>query len=112
MTEINAEALAAIIAQSVTTAVVAYFDASESAKPTKAKTVKAPASPKAKTTGKALTRKTLDGFKRAAKKDGYDLTGLSTWDVAYWAVDNGYSPKGFHVGPRYTEMAIEAGAAA
>ncbi len=57
-----------------------------------------------------LTKARLQDFKAAAAKDGVDFSGLSTWDVAYYCVTEGYAPKGFCIGERYTALALEAAA--
>lgn len=107
--QFDTEALAAAIAQAVVAAVVPLLADVSASQP--AKTTKAPAkeAPKPAST-KALTKKTRAAFIKAAAKDGYECEGYSTWDLAYWAVSIDYAPKGFHVGERYTEMALEAGA--
>lgn len=89
---------------------VASLDAKAPAKTVR---TKKPAQPKADPkpgTGKALTKATRRAFIAACAKDGYDCEGWSTWELAYWAISIGYAPKGFYVGERYAEMAVEAGA--
>lgn len=59
---------------------------------------------------KALTKRTREAYVAACEAEGYEVSGWSTWDLAYWSVSLGYAPKGFYVGERYTELALEAGA--
>lgn len=58
---------------------------------------------KAKAT-KALTKGTRKAFIAAASKDGYDFEGFSTKALAFYAVENNYAPKGFHIGEGYLAM--------
>lgn len=55
-----------------------------------------------------LTSKSRKAFVAAASKAGYDFEGFSTWECAYAVVTEGITVPGFVVGPRYTELALEA----
>lgn len=57
-----------------------------------------------------LTKGTRKAFVAQAKREGVDFDGYSTWEIAYHCVAEGYAPKGFRIGERYTELAVEAGA--
>lgn len=53
---------------------------------------------------KSLCRSTRSAFIAAARADGHDFTGWSSRRIAEHCVTTNYSPAGFRIGERYTEM--------
>jgi hypothetical protein len=68
---------------------------------------KAPAKVTRKAPAKAarfLRKAQLPAFKAAARKEGVDMTGMSTKDCAAFCIDTDWTPKGWVVGEGYRAL--------